>query len=75
MIAERDMHIKNFPFDKANGFFERELGSSFGSIKIKVPRDRNGDFRPNVLPYLGSTFLELRIFMQQEPCRATSLKI
>jgi putative transposase len=50
MLAERDLHLKNSSSDKANGFFERELGSSFGSIKLKVPRDRNGDFRPNVLP-------------------------
>jgi putative transposase len=36
--------------NKANGFFERELGTSLGSISLNVPRDRLGHFRPSSLP-------------------------
>lgn len=50
MAAERSLHLQNNPLDKANGFFERELGTSLGSINLKVPRDRNCDFRPSILP-------------------------
>jgi putative transposase len=50
MLAERNLHLQKSCNDKANGFFERELGTALGPINIKVPRDRNGDFRPAVLP-------------------------
>lgn len=52
MVAERNLHLQNAgeTQDKANGFFERELGTTLGSINLKIPRDRNGDFRPAILP-------------------------
>lgn len=50
MLAERNLHLENTTENKANGFFERELGTSLGTINLKVPRDRNGDFRPAILP-------------------------
>lgn len=50
MLAERNLHLEHSPNDKANGFFERELGTPIGTVNLKVPRDRNGDFRPAVLP-------------------------
>ena len=50
MVAERNLHLQNSVQDKANGFFDRELGTALGTINLKVPRDRNGDFRPAILP-------------------------
>jgi putative transposase len=50
MIAERNLHLKTASANKANGFFDRELGTTLGNIKLKVPRDRNGHFRPSILP-------------------------
>jgi putative transposase len=50
MLAERNIYLQNTSENKANGFFERELGTTLGSIKLNVPRDRNGDFRPQILP-------------------------
>jgi len=50
MLAERNVSLQNNFSNKANGFFERDLGTSIGNIKLKVPRDRNGDFRPSILP-------------------------
>jgi transposase-like protein len=50
MLAERNMHIRNSFDDKGNGYFERELGTPMGKINLRVPRDRDGDFRPSILP-------------------------
>lgn len=50
MMAERNLHLQNASDNKANGFFDRDLGTTLGNIKLKVPRDRNGEFRPTVLP-------------------------
>lgn len=50
MVAERNLYLQNSNSDKANGFFERELGTSLGPVTLQVPRDRNGDFRPAILP-------------------------
>ena len=50
MLAERNLHLQKAPDNKANGFFDRELGTSLGTIDLKVPRDRQGNFRPSILP-------------------------
>jgi putative transposase len=50
MKAERDLHLEEHPQDKANGYYERSLGTPVGALALQVPRDRDGDFRPQVLP-------------------------
>jgi len=50
MKAERAIHLENSISDKANGYMKRKLNTSMGQIELNVPRDRNGDFRPSVLP-------------------------
>ena len=50
MKAERTLHLENYLNDKGNGYMKRKLNTSFGQIELNVPRDRNGDFRPSVLP-------------------------
>ena len=35
---------------KGNGYYDRKLGTPVGAIDLLVPRDRDGDFRPQVLP-------------------------
>lgn len=50
MMAERNLHLQNNPNDKGNGYFQRELGTPLGKLDLRVPRDRDGDFRPSVLP-------------------------
>ena len=50
MRAERSLHLEQHPQDKANGYYQRNLGSPNGTIHLEVPRDRQGDFRPQVLP-------------------------
>ena len=50
MKAEREVHLDGSGADKGNGYFERSLGTPSGKLALKVPRDRDGDFRPTVLP-------------------------
>ena len=55
MLAEREAYLKKTreeeKMDYANGFYERELATSFGKLNIKVPRVRVGKtFRPSILP-------------------------
>lgn len=50
MQAERSLHLENDSTDKANGFYPRSLGTASGPLQLQVPRDRDGDFRPQVLP-------------------------
>jgi putative transposase len=50
MLAERNLHLNHSPHNKANGFFDRDLGSSLGTLNLKVPRDRLANFRPAILP-------------------------
>jgi putative transposase len=50
MQAERNMHLHLNTLDKGNGFYKRSLGTPIGNLDINVPRDRDGDFRPKILP-------------------------
>jgi len=50
MKAERRFHVDNNPQDKCNGYRPRKLNTSMGQIELEVPRDRDGDFYPSVLP-------------------------
>ena len=50
MQAERSLHLENESADKANGFYPRSLGTASGRLQLQVPRDRDGNFRPQALP-------------------------
>jgi len=50
MMAERNLHLQQNNQDKGNGYFHRKLGTPLGQLNLEVPRDRDGDFRPSILP-------------------------
>lgn len=50
MISERDIHLKKTDGDKGNGFYDRTLVTSIGKLELSVPRTRNSNFRPSILP-------------------------
>lgn len=50
MKKERDLQLRKDDDNKANGYYDRTLSSAMGNISLSVPRDRNGDFRPYILP-------------------------
>lgn len=61
MKAERNVHLQSNPEDKGNGYFNRQLGTPLGSLSLEVPRDRDGDFRPAILPKPHQRDIEQRI--------------
>jgi len=50
MQAERSLHLEKEAADKANGYYPRSLGTAAGRLQLQVPRDRDGNFRPQLLP-------------------------
>ncbi|MFD2705873.1 IS256 family transposase [Salibacterium lacus] len=55
MEKERDEHLNVSPYERSdqrldfrNGYYERELVTHIGSLQLKVPRTRNGDFSTDV---------------------------
>src|ERR1051326_6017272 len=48
--AERNVYLEDTPTDKSNGFYERSLQVGSIPVDVRVPRTRNGDFRPASLP-------------------------
>src|SRR5262249_42761794 len=46
----RNVYLQDTPIDKPNGFYDRSLQVGSIPIDIRVPRTRNGDFRPATLP-------------------------
>lgn len=49
-VAERSLHLEHRPEDRPNGFYDRSLQVGSVPVDIRVPRTRNGDFRPANLP-------------------------
>ena len=48
------------PHQKANGYYTRDLLTLIGPLEdLRVPRVREGDFHPKILPYRRPTSLEL----------------
>src|SRR5919198_3676250 len=48
--AERNVYLQDTPNDKSNGFYDRSLQVGSIPVDIRVPRSRNGDFRPASIP-------------------------
>ena len=59
MKEERQIYLQNHP-TKANGYYTRNLLTLVGPLEdLKVPRVRDDDFHPQILPYRKRTSLEL----------------
>lgn len=50
MFSEREIFLEKNENDKGNGFYDRTLTTPAGKLEISVPRTRNSNFRPNILP-------------------------
>src|SRR5262250_2305089 len=48
--AERNVYLQDTPADRSNGFYDRSLQIGSIPVDIRVPRTRNGDFRPASIP-------------------------
>jgi len=59
MREERAMYLETHP-TSANGYYTRDLLTLAGPLEdLKVPRVREGDFHPQILPYRRRASLEL----------------
>ena len=59
MREEREIYLESHP-TKANGYYTRDLLTLVGPVEdLKVPRVREGDFHPRILPYRKRASLEL----------------
>ena len=59
MLEERAIWLEEHP-TKANGYYTRDLLTLFGPIEeLRVPRVREGDFHPKLIPYRKRTSIEL----------------
>jgi len=50
MKGERKIFLENHSNNKGNGYYSRSLSAGSFKLNLNVPRDRNGEFRPQVLP-------------------------
>ncbi len=50
MKSERSIFLENSINNKGNGYYPRELTTGSWKLNLNVPRVRNGDFRPHILP-------------------------
>lgn len=55
LVAERSVYLSDNgnAGNKANGYSNRNVNFGTSSIPISIPRDRNGDFYPSMLPKYG----------------------
>ena len=59
MKEEREIYLESHP-TKANGYYTRDLLTLVGPVEdLKVPRVREGDFHPRILPYRKRASLDL----------------
>ena len=49
-VGERNVYLEKTAADKPNGFYDRSLQVGTVPVDIRVPRTRNGEFRPASLP-------------------------
>ncbi|MBP7792740.1 MAG: transposase, partial [Candidatus Goldbacteria bacterium] len=50
MVSERELHLKQSKNNKGNGYYNRNLTAGSWNLNLDVPRDRNNEFRPLILP-------------------------
>jgi len=60
MQEERKEYMDKKPGSKGNGYYERDLITTFGNLEnLKVPRVRDSKFQPEILPYRKKVSYEL----------------
>jgi putative transposase len=50
MKAERKAYLEGSFDNKGNGYYERGIQAGSMDLGVKIPRDREGEFRPQILP-------------------------
>jgi len=66
--AELDEHLGYEKYESTeeaksnyrNGYTSKTLKSSVGQVEIDIPRDRNAEFEPKIVPGIKGTFQKLK---------------
>ena len=59
-IEQKILYLEEHPETKANGFYTRRLATKYGEIEnLKVPRVRDGTFKPRIVPGRRKAFFDL----------------
>ena len=53
--AEIDEYVENSKETSKNGYYSKTVKSDAGKIKLDIPRDRNSDYQPQLIPKGKST--------------------
>lgn len=53
-----EKHSRSLDDNKRNGYSSKQIKSSKGELEVKVPRDRRGEFEPEILPKHQKRFEE-----------------
>ena len=50
MMEERERYLKEHNETRANGFYTRSPKTILGQMDLSIPRTRDGNFKPTILP-------------------------
>ena len=50
MVKERQDYLKEHQDTRGNGFYKRNPKTMFGEMELEIPRTRDGNFKPSILP-------------------------
>jgi putative transposase len=50
MVNEREDYLKEHRDTRGNGFYKRNPKTMFGEMELDIPRTRDGNFKPSILP-------------------------
>ena len=62
-----EKYEKNDEIDNSrNDYSKKKVKSSFGEIELDIPRDRNSEFEPKIIPKYSRNISKLSLCMNQE---------
>ena len=50
MLKERENYLREHQETRGNGFYKRNPKTMFGEMELEIPRTRDGNFKPSVIP-------------------------
>jgi putative transposase len=50
MLKEREAYLKDHIETRGNGYYKRIPKTIFGDMDLEIPRTRDGNFKPSIIP-------------------------
>ena len=48
--SELEEHLEDSENDSKNGFYPKTVRSDSGKLELSIPRDRNSEYKPQIIP-------------------------